>query len=82
MLKFSDGFEIGSVRVSRVEEWAGSFLTPQLLFAGFDEAAYAATRDAIAPDYLDPATDAIQARIQSWVVGCRPPSRRCWRART
>ncbi len=64
----SDEFMVGHVRIRRVEEWAGSFLTPQLLFAGFDASAYAATRDAIAPDYLDHATDAIQARIQSWVV--------------
>lgn len=64
----SDEFQIGDIRVRRVEEWAGSFLTPQLLFAGFDGDAYAATREAIAPDYLDHATDAIQARIQSWVV--------------
>lgn len=68
MSRTGDRFEIGSVKVSRVEEWAGSFLTPQLLFAGFDDTAYAATREAIAPDYLDHATDAIQARIQSWVV--------------
>lgn len=64
----SDEFHVGDIRVRRVEEWAGSFLTPQLLFAGFDGDVYAATREAIAPDYLDHATDAIQARIQSWVV--------------
>ena len=61
-------FSIGSARVTRIEEWAGAFLTPELLFAGFDADAYAETRGAIAPAYLDPETHAIQARIQSWVI--------------
>ncbi len=63
-----DGFSVGAVTVRRVEEWQGSFLTPELLFAGFDAGRYAETRDAIAPAYLDHSTDAIQARIQSWVI--------------
>lgn len=68
MSEIGDEFMVGRARIRRVEEWAGSFLTPQLLFAGFDEAAYAATRDSIGPAYLDRDTDAIQARIQSWVI--------------
>ena len=63
-----DAFTVGSARVTRIEEWQGAFLTPELLFAGFDADRYAETRDAIAPAYLDRATDAIQARIQSWVI--------------
>lgn len=63
-----DSFSVGKMRVHRVEEWRGEFLTPALLFAGFDAERYAATRDGVGPAYLDPATDAIQARIQSWVV--------------
>jgi len=68
-----DSFQVGRARVTRVEEWRGTFLTPQLLFAGFSPEAYAATRGAIGVDYLDPATDAIEARLQSWVIsvdGC------------
>ncbi len=63
-----DSFSVGSLRVHRVEEWRGEFLTPELLFAGFDADRYAETRDAVAPAYLDHRTDAIQARIQSWVI--------------
>ena len=63
-----DTFSVGRARVTRVEEWRGTFLTPQILFAGFDAVAYAATRGAIGEQYLDPATDAINARLQSWVV--------------
>ena len=63
-----DRFSVGTARVTRIEEWRGAFLTPELLFAGFDADHYAETRDAIAPAYLDHATDAIQARIQSWVI--------------
>ncbi len=63
-----DAFTVGTARVTRIEEWGGAFLTPELLFAGFDADRYAATREAISPAYLDHATDAIQARIQSWVI--------------
>ena len=63
-----DKFSVGTARVTRIEEWRGAFLTPELLFAGFNADHYAETRDAIAPAYLDHATDAIQARIQSWVI--------------
>ncbi len=63
-----DSFSIGAMRVHRIEEWQGEFLTPELLFAGFDADRYAETRGAIAPAYLDQRTHAIQARIQSWVV--------------
>lgn len=63
-----DSFMVGDVRVHRVEEWSGAFLTPELLFTGFDADRYAETRESIAPAYLDHATNAIQARIQSWVI--------------
>jgi glyoxylase-like metal-dependent hydrolase (beta-lactamase superfamily II) len=63
-----ESFSIGRMRVHRIEEWAGAFLTPELLFAGFDEDAYQATRSAIDPATLDLETNAIQARIQSWVI--------------
>jgi glyoxylase-like metal-dependent hydrolase (beta-lactamase superfamily II) len=63
-----DHFNVGRARITRIEEWRGPFLTPSLLFAGFDEAAYARTRSLIGPAYLDPVSDAIHARLQSWVV--------------
>jgi glyoxylase-like metal-dependent hydrolase (beta-lactamase superfamily II) len=68
-----DSFNVGRARVTRVEEWRGTFLTPQLLFAGFSAETYARTRAAIGAEYLDPVTDAIEARLQSWIVsvdGC------------
>lgn len=61
-------FMVGNVCVHRIEEWRGTFLTPELLFAGFDAERYLATRGSVSSDYLDHATDAIQARIQSWVI--------------
>lgn len=63
-----DVFAVGKMRVHRVEEWRGEFLTPELLFAGFDADRYAATRDDVGEAYLDHQTDAIQARIPSWVI--------------
>ena len=63
-----DSFNVGRARVTRIEEWRGTFLTPAILFAGYTPEAYAATRGDIARAYLDPATDAIEARLQSWVI--------------
>ena len=63
-----DHFTVGRARITRIEEWRGPFLTPALLFAGFDADAYARTRGMIGPEYLDPASEAIHARLQSWVV--------------
>ena len=63
-----DSFTVGRARVTRVEEWRGTFLTPAILFAGYSAEAYAATRDQIGRAYLDPATDSIEARLQSWVI--------------
>jgi len=62
-----DRFTIGHVRVHRSEEWQGPFLSPDLLFTGFDADRLAATRDAIPAGCLDKETDAIQACIQSWI---------------
>jgi glyoxylase-like metal-dependent hydrolase (beta-lactamase superfamily II) len=63
-----DNWRLGRARVHRIEEWSGPFLTPQMLFAGFDAEAYAACKDAVPADYLDAASDALLARLQSWVV--------------
>lgn len=63
-----DNFMVGNAGVQRVEEWRGAFLTPELLFAGFDADRYAETRDAISPAYLNHFTNAIKCCIQSWVI--------------
>jgi len=63
-----DHWQLGRARIHRIEEWRGPFLTPQLLFAGFDAAAYARCKDQLPAAYLEAATDALQARLQSWLV--------------
>jgi glyoxylase-like metal-dependent hydrolase (beta-lactamase superfamily II) len=63
-----DKLRLGSATIHRVEEWRGEFLTPQVLFVGFTTEAYAASKDIVAGTYLDAATDAINARLQSWVI--------------
>ena len=68
MSEFTDHWALGKARVHRVEEWSGPFLTPQLLFAGFEPVAYAECKEAVPAAYLDAASDALQARLQSWVV--------------
>jgi glyoxylase-like metal-dependent hydrolase (beta-lactamase superfamily II) len=63
-----DQFRVGSAVVHRIEEWRGNFMTPQSLFVGFSPEEYAASKDLVAGPYLDPSTDAIDARLQSWVI--------------
>jgi glyoxylase-like metal-dependent hydrolase (beta-lactamase superfamily II) len=63
-----DHLHLGRAVIHRVEEWRGEFLTPQALFVGFTPDAYAASKDLVAGTYLDPATDALDARLQSWVI--------------
>jgi glyoxylase-like metal-dependent hydrolase (beta-lactamase superfamily II) len=63
-----DKMRLGSATIHRIEEWSGEFLTPQSLFVGFTPEAYAASKDLVAGIYLDAVTDAITARLQSWVV--------------
>lgn len=63
-----DTLRLGAATIHRVEEWRGQFLTPQTLFVGFTPEAYAESKDIVAGPYLDPVTDAIDARLQSWVV--------------
>jgi len=63
-----DKIQLGAAKIHRVEEWRGQFLTPQTLFVGFTPEDYAASKELVAAPYLDPLTDAIDARLQSWVV--------------
>lgn len=63
-----DRIDVGAAVIHRVEEWSGEFLTPQTLFVGYTDQDYAASKDLVAGPYLDPGTDAIVARLQSWIV--------------
>jgi glyoxylase-like metal-dependent hydrolase (beta-lactamase superfamily II) len=62
-----DQIRIGEVVIHRIEEWRGTFLTPQQLFVGFDPRAYAASKHAVPAGCLHE-DDAIEARLQSWVI--------------
>jgi glyoxylase-like metal-dependent hydrolase (beta-lactamase superfamily II) len=63
-----DRVQLGDAVIHRIEEWRGEFLTPQTLFVGFTPEAYSASKELVAGTYLDPATDAITARLQSWLI--------------
>jgi glyoxylase-like metal-dependent hydrolase (beta-lactamase superfamily II) len=63
-----DHLTVGSAVIHRVEEWSGEFLTPQTLFVGFSESEYAHCKELVVGPYLNPTTDAIVARLQSWVI--------------
>lgn len=59
---------LGDARIHRIEEWSGDFMTPQSLFAGFDEASYATARKQVPDAYLDLNTDTLHACLQSFVI--------------
>jgi glyoxylase-like metal-dependent hydrolase (beta-lactamase superfamily II) len=63
-----DHITLGDAVIHRVEEWSGRFLTPQALFVGFTDEDYAASKEIVAGPYLDADTDAIVARLQTWIV--------------
>jgi glyoxylase-like metal-dependent hydrolase (beta-lactamase superfamily II) len=63
-----DKLRIGDVTIHRIEEWRGTFLTPQQLFAGFDDAGYERSKHSVPDGCLHLDTDAIEARLQSWVI--------------
>ena len=63
-----DQMTLGEATIHRVEEWSGPFMTPQTLFVGYSDEAYAASKDLVSGVYLDAASDAIVARLQSWIV--------------
>jgi glyoxylase-like metal-dependent hydrolase (beta-lactamase superfamily II) len=59
---------IGDAVVHRIEEWTGLFLPPRQLFAGYEDAAYEQARPQVGDDYIDPATTAVKACLQSFVI--------------
>ncbi len=63
-----DHIRVGEARIHRIEEWRGTFLTPQQLFVGFDDRAYASSKHEIPAGCLHLEDDAIEARLQSWVI--------------
>ncbi len=63
-----DRLSLGDVRIHRIEEWQGVFLSPQQLFTGFDEADYVRVKTQVPEGTLDTGNDEIHAQLQSWVV--------------
>jgi glyoxylase-like metal-dependent hydrolase (beta-lactamase superfamily II) len=63
-----DQINIGAAVIHRIEEWRGTFLTPQTLFVGFSDEGYAQAKPLVAGVYLEGDSDSIVARLQSWVV--------------
>lgn len=63
-----DHLSLGNVHIHRVEEWSGTFLSPQHLFTGFDDKDYQRIKDKVPATTLNTGTDEIYARLQSWVI--------------
>jgi glyoxylase-like metal-dependent hydrolase (beta-lactamase superfamily II) len=63
-----DKITVGAAVIHRIEEWSGSFMTPQTLFVGYSDEGYAQAKPLVAGTYLQGDTDTIVARLQSWVV--------------
>lgn len=63
-----DRFDIGAVRVHRVEEWRGNFAPPEGLLAGCTPEAFAPYAAEFSPGYYDLAEHKLFAFLQSWVL--------------
>lgn len=63
-----DRFDIGTVKVHRIEEWQGTFSPPADLFAGFTSDGWEPHAEEFAPEYYDPASGKLFAFLQSWVL--------------
>lgn len=63
-----DRFDIGTVKVHRIEEWQGTFSPPADLFAGFASDGWEPHAEEFAPEYYDPASGKLFAFLQSWVL--------------
>lgn len=63
-----DRFRIGSVTVSRVEEWSGGFSSADYLFAGYDDAEWRRREPEFVPDFYLADQGLILGVLQSWVI--------------
>lgn len=63
-----DSFYIGSIKVTRIEEWQGSFAPPDQLFKGYTEEGWSPLQQEFTPEYFDPASGKLYAFLQSWVL--------------
>jgi glyoxylase-like metal-dependent hydrolase (beta-lactamase superfamily II) len=59
---------LGSIELARVVEFSGPLRTVSALFPDVDPGFWRDNADWLAPDYWDPATDAYQANVQTWVL--------------
>lgn len=63
-----DHLSLGDIHIHRIEEWSGTFLSPQQLFTGFDDKDYQRVKDKVPATTLNVGNDEIYARLQSWVI--------------
>lgn len=63
-----DRFNVGTVRVSRIEEWQGTFSPPDQLFSGYAAEGWEKHEQEFVPDYFDPQSGKLYAFLQSWVL--------------
>jgi glyoxylase-like metal-dependent hydrolase (beta-lactamase superfamily II) len=61
-------FQIGKIRVTRVEEWQGDFLSPAELFVGYEQALFSAHQNDFSADVYNKEDDTIYAFLQSWLL--------------
>jgi glyoxylase-like metal-dependent hydrolase (beta-lactamase superfamily II) len=63
-----DEFQIGSIRITRIEEWQGTFLSPEELFVGYEKTLFSSHLDGFTADVYDENEDRIYAFLQSWLI--------------
>ncbi|MEV0281860.1 MBL fold metallo-hydrolase [Streptomyces sp. NPDC050610] len=65
----TDRIELGDVTVTRVKEFYGPIgFTPEAFVPTVPEDAWRANADWLAPDFVDPRTNIVNAAVQTWVL--------------
>ena len=61
-------WQIGNVRITRIEELIGPLFDPVSFFPDFDTGYFEAHRDWLFPDHVDAKTGRIIASMHSWLI--------------
>lgn len=64
----TDCWQVGDIRVSRIEEWQGEFLPPEQMFTGFDSTAFRQHAPEFTPDFHNADTNRYYGFLQSWLI--------------
>lgn len=65
---FMNRFTIGSIKVTRIQEWQGGFSAPEYLFPSCTAEDWSSLEEEFTPEYFDAQSGKLYAFLQSWVL--------------